>query len=102
MFGRGPGARLISNPVYQHENPYDFNTISQESLLAHLARTSLMTIKGNVGGGTDRPARPDESDLITLDATLLLAMETAKDRAFILDIEALLTNFIQSPQYALS
>lgn len=47
----------------------------------------------------ERPLAPEESDLITLDATLLLAMETAKDRAFILDIEALITTFIQDTQY---
>ena len=47
----------------------------------------------------ERPLAPEESDLITLDATLLLAMETAKDRAFILDIEALVANFIQNTQY---
>lgn len=47
----------------------------------------------------ERSLAPEESDLITLDATLLLAMETAKDRAFILDIESLIVNFIQNTQY---
>jgi len=55
--------------------------------------------KSKLMPGPEQPLRPDESDLLTLDATLLLAMETAKDRAFILDIESLITSFIQNTQY---
>lgn len=42
--------------------------------------------------------KPDESDLITVDATLMIALDTPKDRAFILDIEAMLIAFIQNPR----
>lgn len=46
-----------------------------------------------------QPLKPDESDLITVDATLMIALDTPKDRAFILDIEAMLIAFIQNPRY---
>jgi len=42
--------------------------------------------------------KPEESDLVTLDATLLLALDTPKDRAFILGIENMLITFIQNPR----
>lgn len=42
---------------------------------------------------------PEQSDLVTIDATLMLALNSAKDRAFILDIEAMLLAFVQNPTY---
>jgi hypothetical protein len=47
----------------------------------------------------EQPLKPNESDLVIIDATLMIALDTPKDRAFILDIEAMLLSFIQNPRY---
>ncbi len=46
-----------------------------------------------------RDKHSNESDLITLDATLMHALQTRKDRVFILEIEAMLISFIQNQRY---
>lgn len=41
--------------------------------------------------------KENESDLITLDATLMMALDVPKDRSFILEIEAMMISFLANP-----
>lgn len=73
-----------------------------QKIYTHLLVLSFGAEWSSKDGRRESPPNAEESDLVVLDATLMLALQTPKDRAFILDIEALVLSFLSSPLYPIS